>query len=61
MAEARRANAKPVSGTSSDATSALPPDHDERCQIVEQLDTTTVVPPGARFAVDEYLNLVISV
>jgi len=47
MAEARRANAKPVSGTSSDATSALPPDHDERCQIVEQLDTTMLVEAAA--------------
>lgn len=29
--------------------------------IVEQLDTTTVIPPGASFVVDEYLNLHISV
>ncbi len=29
--------------------------------IVEQLDTTAVVPPGARFVVDAYLNLIISV
>jgi N-methylhydantoinase A len=29
--------------------------------IVEQLDATTLVPPGARMRVDEYLNLLISV
>jgi N-methylhydantoinase A len=29
--------------------------------IVEQLDSTTVVPPGARAEVDRYLNIVIRV
>jgi len=29
--------------------------------IVEQLDATTLVPPGARMRVDDYLNLLISV
>ena len=29
--------------------------------VVEQWDSTTVVPPGARVTVDEYLNLVIAV
>jgi N-methylhydantoinase A/oxoprolinase/acetone carboxylase beta subunit len=28
---------------------------------VEQMDSTTIVPPGAEARVDEYLNLIITV